>query len=426
MSLNWIINTNNRQTTTTVSPVVTTSTTQKITTPAPVVDNNKTKTASITEDEKMQAIRNISSSINQFSIKLHQAMAEKTNGSFISSPLSAAMVYMMAAYGARGKSADEMNSMLHFDTNNSTYNVGINSLITMFDTPNPIGFKLANKIYAGKDQEIKSDYKSLVNETFKSSIENVDFGLSDDTMTKINNWRAEKLHQRITNVIEPDEVSADTELFFINSLYFSTSWKSAFDKTRSKQRNFDINKNETIKQTVMYNTDFVSYYIQLKELNISAFIIEFKRDSKNDELMKFILVRPNYPNISIYDVERNLHKLQLSNLDHIKNSSDVEVPKFRIESTINLKDMFNQSQTNFSGISKQGSELKMDRVVQKLTFEINEFGIEAAVHSEASLAKKTENNGPPFKQIPVFTTDPFVLLITYNDTIIFTGRFIGK
>lgn len=73
-----------------------------------------------------------------------------------------------------------------------------------------------------------------------------------------------------------DEVSADTELFFINSLYFSTSWKSAFDKTRSKQRNFDINKNETIKQTVMYNTDFVSYYIQLKELNISAFIIEFK------------------------------------------------------------------------------------------------------------------------------------------------------
>lgn len=101
--------------------------------------------------------------------------------------------------------------------------------------------------------------------------------------------------------------------------------------------------------------------------------------------MKFILVRPNYPNISIYDVERNLHKLQLSNLDHIKNSSDVEVPKFRIESTINLKDMFNQSQTNFSGISKQGSELKMDRVVQKLTFEINEFGIEAAVHSGKKL-----------------------------------------
>lgn len=58
-SFSWIINTNNRQTTTTVSPVVTTSTTQKITTPAPVVDNNKTKTASISKFF-FNAIKNLS------------------------------------------------------------------------------------------------------------------------------------------------------------------------------------------------------------------------------------------------------------------------------------------------------------------------------------------------------------------------------
>lgn len=60
-------------------------------------------------------------------------IAKNTNGSFISSPLSAAMVLMMAAHGARGDNAEEMNSVLHIDTKNITYEMGIKSLIKMLD-----------------------------------------------------------------------------------------------------------------------------------------------------------------------------------------------------------------------------------------------------------------------------------------------------
>ncbi|XP_057318492.1 serpin B3-like [Microplitis mediator] len=252
-------------------------------------ETTTTFSTSVTEDEKMQAIRNISSSINQFSIELHQAMAKKTNGSFISSLLSALMVLMMAAYGARDKNAEEMNSMLHFDTNNNTYKTGIYSLIEMFDALNPIRFKLANKIFAGRNREIKSDFMSLVRETFKSSIENVDFGRSEDTTAKINNWRAEKNYQRIRNIVESDEISADTEFFFMNSIYFSALWKTAFNESDTKPRKFKITKEKTIERPIMKRS---KDYVYLTEFSLFVVPFDFKRDSNNDESMRLITLYP--------------------------------------------------------------------------------------------------------------------------------------
>ncbi|XP_057339206.1 serpin B3-like [Microplitis mediator] len=389
-------------------------------------NNNEEPTApSFTEDEKMQGIRNISSSINKFSIKLHQAMAKKTNGSFISSPLSAAMVLMMAAYGARDENANKMNEMLHFDTNNNTYKTGIYSLIKMFDALNPIGFKLANKIYAGKSTKIESDFINLVNTIFQSSFENVDFGHSEDTTTKINNWRAEKNYQRIRNVIESNELNADTELILINSLYFSALWKYPFNRTNNILKKFNINDNEAIEQTIMYNYGLVSYYTKFEALKINAATFEFKSDPNNDEQLRFIILMPRYGYYT-NDVEQNLHKLQLSDLYNRTSTLNLWLPKFRIESTMNLEDMLNQLGTNFSGISKQGSGLKMNRVVQKLTLEINELGIEAAVHSEASFNNKIGNSAPPLKQDLIFDEFSFDFLIIYNDIILLTGRFLGK
>ncbi|XP_057336897.1 serpin B4-like [Microplitis mediator] len=417
----WITKKNNdRETTTAPSPVTTT-------TPSPVT----TTTVSITEDEEMQAITNISYSINQFAFELHKAMAKKTDGSFISSPLSAAMVLMMAAYGARDENAKKVNSLLHFDTNNRMYKTGINLLIEMFNTFDPIRFKIGNKIYAGKNQDTKSDLISLVSKIFESSIENVDFGSSKDTMKKVNDWRAEIDHQRIRNVIESDEISKDTELFFINSLYFSALWKCPFDETMTAPTNFLMNNGEVIVKPVMSTLQGANSH-RLPELERAANTLEFKGDINNDDLMKFTLIDDSR-SVNIDDLGRDLHALHL--FDFKKNSdSYMEMPKFRIESTINLEDMLNDLEiiTAFekiaktSSISKQGSELKMNRVAQKLTFEINELGIEAAVHSEASFDNGTTTNSDPepLEQVPIFIGNPFVFLITYNNTILFTGRFI--
>lgn len=50
------------------------------------------------------------------------------------------MVLMMASYGARGKTADEMTAVLHFDNENIVQKNGINYLIDNFNVSNNLSF----------------------------------------------------------------------------------------------------------------------------------------------------------------------------------------------------------------------------------------------------------------------------------------------
>ncbi|XP_057337393.1 serpin B6-like [Microplitis mediator] len=358
-----------------------------------VVTTNEPPTPAI--HVKIQVMNKISSSIDQFSSDVRKDMNEKINGSFIVSPLSAAMVLMMSGYGASDENANKMNSMLHFDTNDNTYKEDIYSLIEIFDALNQSQFELANRIYAGKNQDLNPDFKSLVSETFKSSIENVDFGLSESTAKKIDDWRAEKNHHRLRNVIKPDEINADTELLFINSVYFSRLWKEPFNKANTKLVKFDMGNGETIEKPIM---DRKMEFTVHSTVTYKLCTLDFKSDSDDDSL-QFVM--------------------RMSG-DSITKS--ITVPKFRIESTINLEDMLNLLGMNFSGISKQASGLKINKVVQKLTLEVNESGIEAAIRSEASFANKTGSNGPPLKQVLIFNEYPFDFHISYNGVVLLVGH----
>ncbi|XP_057337721.1 alaserpin-like [Microplitis mediator] len=367
-------------------------------------DNGEnTTTVSLTDDEKKEAIRKISSSIGDLTTDLLLTRKERSMAEFIASPLSAAMVLMMAAYGASDENAKRMNSMLHFDTNDNTYKTGIYSLIKMIDALNPSELELANKIYAGKNQDINPDFKSLVSETFELSIENVDFGLSESTAKKIDKWRAEKSRRRITNVIKPDEISADTEFLFTNSLHFSALWKEPFSEANTKLMKFNVSDGNTIEKPIMYRDNLVANIIhegyKIYELELQ------KRDSNDYKYQVFIYI-PFY-------------------INHDKFNNSVAVPKFRIERTIHLEDMLNQFETNFSGISKQSSGLRMNKVVQKLTLEINELGIEAAVYSEASFTSKTGYSAPPLKQDIPYNEYQIVIIITYADTMLLSAYSAG-
>ncbi|XP_057337744.1 serine protease inhibitor 3/4-like [Microplitis mediator] len=367
-------------------------------------DNGEnTTTVSLTDDEKMQAIRMISSSIRNFTLDLQRTRRKTCIPKFITSPLSAAMVLMMAAYGATDENAKKMNSMLYFDTNDRMYKTGIYSLINMVNALNPSEFELANKIYAGKNQNINPDFKSLVSESFELSIENVDFGLSENTAKKIDNWRADKSHQRITNVIKPDEISADTEFLFTNSFHFSAVWKEPFNEANTKLMKFNTSDGKTIEKPIMYRDMAVA---NITPGGQKVYVLELQKMDSNDYKYEVLLFCPPH-----------IHH------DEFKNS--VAVPKFRIEITMNLADMLNQSETYFSGISKQSSGLRMNKVDQKFTLEINELGIEAAVYSEASFTSKTEYSAPPSKQDPILNEYAIGIVISYADTDILSAHFAG-
>ncbi|CAG5094924.1 Similar to Alaserpin (Manduca sexta) [Cotesia congregata] len=140
---------------------------------------------------------------HNYEISICKKIISSNTKNFVISPLSAALVLMMAACGAGGENAEEMKSVLHFDPDNSVHRTGIYSMIEMFNAIQASEVKLANKMYIAKDIEIDPDYINLIKTTFNSSIENIEFKNSAETAQAINQWCAEQTHQRIEEIIDP-------------------------------------------------------------------------------------------------------------------------------------------------------------------------------------------------------------------------------
>ncbi|XP_057325719.1 serpin B4-like isoform X2 [Microplitis mediator] len=413
----WIINRNNKITTT--SPLV-------IKTTATPVANNKTTPAStkIIEDDEMQAILDISTSINQFSFELHEVIANNTNGSFISSPLSAAMILMMAAYGARSENAKEINSVLHIDTNNITYKIGINSLIRMLNVIDPSEVQLIHKIYAAENVEIDPHFMNFVKTTFESSVKNVDFKTYTNTSIKTNNWWADQTYHRITNVIESENM-----LVLVNVLVFTGIWGSTFEEKNTRLEHFHLNDTNS-KKVPMMNQLFQTPYGVLSEIDATFVILEYE-DFNDDDVMKMIIILPNKIN-GLDSIEKKIHKLQLADFNGKLHQVNVSLPKFRINSTINLEDMLTklgmkiafQEAADFSGILKINSGLKINKVNQHVMIHVDEECTGTAAIIKSTYSHRMKRSSPSLEKVSFYADHPFLILIANNNTVIFTGRVV--
>ncbi|KAG8034388.1 hypothetical protein G9C98_007464, partial [Cotesia typhae] len=259
-------------------------------------------------DENMQAIHNVSLGINRFTVELHKIISSNMK-SFTVSPLSVALVLMMAACGAAGENAKEMKSVLNFDYNNSVHRTGIYSMIEMFNAIQASEVKLANKLYIAAGIDIDPYYANLIKKTFNSSIENVKFENCAETAQVINQWCAEQTHQRIEKIIDPDDIDQETMLVLVNTVYFKALWRSAFEESDTNLKTFHLNKLESKEVPMMYQSIETSYGV-LPELNATFVRLRFKSNYAY-EFLNMIVILPNEID-GLHAIENNLHKLELS------------------------------------------------------------------------------------------------------------------
>ena len=114
---------------------------------------------------------------------------------------------------------------------------------------------------------------------------------------------------------------------------------------------------------------------------------------------------------------------------------DLEIPKFKISSDFDLektltemgiKDAFNDDLANFSTITKK-ERLKIDKVIQKVVFEIDEKGTEAAAASAIVMTRVTSVMPSLDDNKKQFIADhPFIFILKENkfNTPLFVGKFI--
>lgn len=373
-------------------------------------------------------VKGIAKNNNKFAFELYNEIAKKEQGNIFFSPFSISTALAMTYAGADGKTAEEMASTMHYNSNTEEYHQSYGNYLKTLESnaKGNIQLRIANRIWGDKKFELLPEFVQLNIEAYNSPLEKLNFGgKPDGSRIIINNWVAEKTEQRIQNLIPEGAITPDTKLVLTNAIYFKGDWLYKFDKSKTKDRKF-IKKDGSKKETAFMNFKGV-FKLNQTEL-YKSILLPYKGNKQS-----MVVVLPNKTS-DLDNIEKIINQPVISNL-MFGNTPEVilSIPKFKITLPLNLNAYLNSmgiheafsDGANFSKMSNGGG-LHISSVVHKAFIEIDESGTEAAAATAVVMAIESVGPSNPPKPVEFIADHPFLIYIIDNETqaILFMGRIM--
>ncbi|MGA3238027.1 MAG: serpin family protein [Bryobacteraceae bacterium] len=355
------------------------------------------------------------------------------DGNLILSPFNIATALSMALAGARGRTAEEIQSVLHLHYD-STYDAALGALLAeLTKSGNTAGNQLhaANGLWVQKGFAIQTAFENTLANDYQAPLTTLDFMANPEAArTRINRWTEEQTEGKIENLLPAGSLDALTRLVLTSAIYFYGKWQDPFVSSATQPAPFTLPAGvatqdatqRAIQANFMNQTAHFGYAetpsVQMLEMRYAGTGIAF------DVLLPKTL--PGLP-----ELEKSLTPEELTGwLGKLTTRSvQVTLPKFRVEAAFSLREGLSAmgmptaftDQADFSGIdAKRG--LAISAIVHKAFVDVSEQGTEAAAATgiavHAALARMPE-------PAVVFRADhPFLFLIrdTRTGVILFIGR----
>ncbi len=366
---------------------------------------------------------NVVEANNQFAIEFYSKLKSE-EGNLFFSPYSLSTALAMTYEGAKGQTAEEMESVFHFPKDPEKRRTGYLGLYSLLNKENKsYELSTANALWAQKDFPFVEEYFDIINQYYGGKVTNLDFKTkTEESRETINSWVEEQTKDKIKDLIPNGLLSPDTRLVLTNAIYFKGKWVVPFEEENTEEKDFFVDPETTVKTEMMYLYGEGMNYFETEGLQV----LELPYEGK--ELSMVILLPENG---KMEELESSLATDALSEWTADMDSKDVEIylPKFKFETKYLLKDTFKEmgmptafsNSANFSGMSET-KQLKITEVIHQAFVEVNEEGTEAAAATAVIMEEVTA-------MIPeepmLFNADhPFIFLIKEKEsgTILFIGR----
>ncbi|KFQ27502.1 Serpin B6 [Mesitornis unicolor] len=366
-----------------------------------------------------------------FALDLLRKLYENKSGENIFfSPFSISSALSMILLGSKGNTEAQIAKVLCLNKVGDAHK-GYQSLLSEINNPDTkYILRTANRLYGEKTFEFLLSFIESSQKLYHAGLEQTDFKHAwEDSREQINAWVEERTEGKIRNLLAKGILDSLTRLVLVNAIYFKGNWEKQFEKEKTAEMPFHINKQETKPVQMMFKKDkFNMTYIgdfQTKILELPYV---------GNELSMIILL-PDAIQDESTGLERLERELTYERLidwinPEMMDCTEVKVslPRFKLEEDYDLKpllssmgmpDAFDMGKADFSGISA-GNELVLSQVVHKSFVEVNEEGTEAAAATAGVMMLRCA------MIVPEFTANhPFLFFIRHNKTssILFCGRF---
>ena len=373
-----------------------------------------------------EGIKNVVDANNQFSLELYSNIKDKEEGNIFFSPYSISTALAMTYEGARGQTADEIQSVFHFPEDSNVRRPNFAAVYNQLNKGDA-KYKLntANALWVQQDFQLLDDYTNTVETHYGGKATNVDFvGTTEQARQTINNWVEDETNNKIKNLFPQGSLTPLSRLVLTNTIYFKGTWVEQFDKSDTRDEDFRVSSDQTVKVPMMRRTDKDAKfnYTETEDLQILEMLYE-------GEDLSMLVLLPKNDDIKLLEESLTLEKLSDWKNQLRKQRVNVFMPKFTFDTKYflneNLKEMgmplaFLES-ADFSGIDGTKS-LFIQIVVHQAFVDVNEEGTEAAAATGVGIGITS------VPQIKIFRADhPFIFIIQERGTgnILFLGRVVN-
>ncbi len=373
--------------------------------------------------------------MNDLSLGLYKKLSsENADQNLAFSPASLNMAMAIVYSGARGNTKQQMSNVFGFDQDHDTFHPLYHAYMTEIlnigkDTLTD--FNLANRVFLEQSYPVLDEFVDQVMNWHGGAFEKTDFrNFPLQAENRINSWVEEQTRNRIRDLIPTGSLDDLTRLVLVNALYIKSDWKYPFNKELTREKDFRLPSGATMR------TDFMN---QRKEgipwfENEDFIAIELPYTTPD---LSLLMIRPNrevVENISNYVPDGETYRHIIENLRN--EEVIIEIPSYKIESTFSLVEPLRNAgltdafdfHADLSGISGE-RDLEISDILQKVFFEIDEEGSEAAAATAIVIVTTSVAFDPEPKLPKRFNADrPFLFILKENrfQTPLFIGQFTGN
>ncbi len=350
---------------------------------------------------------------------LESVNSKATEGeNVVVSSLSVAQALGMTTNGAAGQTLNEMLEVMDFGEVESMNVAFKNIREVLQSSDSKVDIEVANSIWYLESLPAKEDFGLTVEKYYDASFRKVDFSEKVEAKNLINNWVKDKTKDKIPTII--DEIGDQQYMFLVNAVYFLGKWQYRFDKSDTRDQDFNLSDGSVVQIPMMNQEQDLEYFSDPEVKTVKL--------PYGDGSFYMIVALPQ-EETTINQLINNMTPQRWSSILENMNEQNLKLfmPRFELECKFVLNqplmDMgmelpFSPSEADFSNMIDV--QTFINQVNHKTYIKVDEEGTEAA--AATSVGMEVTSIGP---EIPEFRIDrPFFFAIAEEKSgaIIFSGK----
>ncbi|MEP7379629.1 MAG: serpin family protein [Chloroflexota bacterium] len=379
------------------------------------------------------AAQEAATAVNGFGFDLYAALrAGQTDANIVFSPSSIALALSMARAGARGTTADQMDTVMRALGADGLAN-GVNSLDQALNSRSgtypdrynsdsyPLTLTIANAPFAQRDERWEQSYLDALAQRFDAGVRLVDYKANfEAARQQINDWVDQQTNARIPELLTPGTLDALTRLVLVNAIYLKAPWLVPFNEDVTTSAPFIRLDGSTVQAQMMAVSDSFAY---AQGDGWQAVELPYVGNK-----LAMTLILPD--NFAAYAAALDASSFAQVTNSLVESKGEVDLPRFDFETKADLADLlaglgmplaFDPDRADFSGMTTQ-AKLYITAVIHQANISVDEKGTEAA----AATAVVMGDTSAPVEKFQLTLDHPFLFALRDLETgaVLFLGQVV--